>query len=192
MSMIGNLARISPAQREALHRAPGSIVPFLYPGQPPAQAGGRSLLDRLLRRRAPEPAPVTPLAEEDTIDVDKAWHVLHWLFTGTAWKGKFPEGFLVSCGTEVGNVDVGYGPARSFGPEEVRQIAAFLGSLDEAQLRARLDPKAMTAADIYPGFGGGGTFTEDEWEYVGDAFLALQQFVAETASRGMALLVYMS
>jgi hypothetical protein len=92
----------------------------------------------------------------------------------------------------IGDVDVGYGPARSFTPEEVEQIATFLGGLNEAQLRGRLDFKQMADAKIYPSLGKEEAFIDEEWEYLGDVFRRLKRFVQETASRKMALLVYIN
>ena len=34
----------------------------------------------------------------DELEVDKAWHGLHFLLTGTAWEGDFPLNFIVSGG----------------------------------------------------------------------------------------------
>jgi cytochrome c1 len=43
----------------------------------------------------------------------------------------------------MGDIDVGYGPTRSFTQAEVEKIAAFLEAQGEAVLRQRLVPKKM-------------------------------------------------
>jgi hypothetical protein len=83
------------------------------------------------------------------IQVDKAWHGIHYLLTGTADGGEEPFSLAVLGGEGVGD-DVGYGPARILTPEQVRQVAQALGQISEQQFRERFAPKAMEAADIYP------------------------------------------
>lgn len=195
MSMICNLARISAARRQALHDDPESITGFLYPDRAsdrPVQPSG--FLSRLFgRQKEPAPRQKEVLDQADQMDLDKAWHALHFLFTGSDWEGAFPAGFLVSGGTPVGTVDVGYGPARSYTPGEVEKIAAFLAGVDEKQLRARFDPLEMAKRDIYPSIWDGANFDADgEWDYFGGALQSIQAFLADAASRKMALLVYIN
>lgn len=42
--------------------------------------------------------------------MDKAWHGIHYLLTGTAWEGDPPLNFLVTGGREVGTEEIGIGP----------------------------------------------------------------------------------
>jgi hypothetical protein len=195
MSMIGKLARVSVQQLESLHGNPESIMQLLYPDNEPEVPSEPGFFGRLFGRKvAPAKAvePVEALNEDDAIDLDKAWHSLHFLLNGQAWEGAFPQGFLVSCGKEVGAVDVGYGPARSFTPEEVAGIAAFLDAQDETKLRAAVNPAAMREAEVYCGAGPEDTLSDEEWEYLVGAFRNAREFVRETAARKMALLVYIN
>src|SRR5690349_11334743 len=59
---------------------------------------------------------------ENRLDLDKAWHGLHFLLTGTDWGGTPPLNFIVAGGETIGDVDVGYGPARAFTPEQLAEI----------------------------------------------------------------------
>lgn len=201
MSMIGNLARLPEATRERLHQNPDEITHFLYPQASAALTQPKTgLLGKLFGRKqtTPMPPPHTPsspgehLPDQDGMDLDKAWHGLHFLFTGSDWSGEFPEGFLVTCGEPVGDVDVGYGPARSFTPSEVEKIAVFLEAQDEGALRQRLDPKKMAELEIYPSIWEHNTNMEEEWEYLVDGFRRMKQFVREAAAKKMALLVYLN
>jgi hypothetical protein len=199
MSMIGNLARIPEATRQRLHQEPKQITQFLYPkviGSRPKSGSG--ILGHLFGRKKPRqetpPSSTESLPEQDTMDLDKAWHGLHFLFTGSDWTGDFPQGFLVTCGEPVGDVDVGYGPARSFSPGEVENIARFLEGLDEATLRHRLDPKKMADLEIYPSIWANeaNLNLDEEWEYLVDGLRRMKQFVREAASKKMALLIYLN
>jgi hypothetical protein len=200
MSMIGNLTRIPNETRLKLHQSPELITALLYPGFSTAPSTPKpGLLGRLFGQKPkpqpPQPAPspaLPPLAEDDTMDLDKAWHGLHFLFTGSDWEGDFPQGFIVTCGEPVGDVDVGYGPARSFTPEEVAKIARFLESQNESDLHTRLDFEKMNELEIYPNIWSGDQNLNEEWDYLADAFRQLQQFMSDTAAKKMALLVYLN
>src|SRR5262245_54433470 len=111
MSMIGNLARVTEDARVALHRDPQQIVAYLYGNAASKKAAKSNLLARLFGSKREEPKPESDSAplvpESDRMDIEKAWHELHFLFTGSDWEGDFPNGFLVSCGAPIGDVDVG-------------------------------------------------------------------------------------
>ncbi len=157
MSMICNLARVTAQQLAQLRATPEVIVAFLHPdvGEPRPQESG-DVRSRPFRRSAPTASPASPsvgsLQQDDHVDLDKAWHTLHFLLAGSAWEGEFPQGFLVANGDPIGAVDVGYGPARAFSVEQTAKISDYLDTIDAATLRASLDPQKLADADIYPGF----------------------------------------
>ena len=197
MSMIGNLARISESKRIELHSKPELIERLLYPDfADTAPEEKKGILAKIFGSKSAPTINVEEkqegLAEEDQIDIDKAWHGLHFLFTGSDWEGPFPQGFLVSCGKEVGDVDVGYGPAKSFTPKEVKEISTFLNQLDDSELKSRLDPKKMNELGIYPSIWNDDTNIEAEWEYAKYSLDAMKQFIKEAAQGDLALLVYIN
>lgn len=104
-----------------------------------------------LRALRADPETISALLDTDegTYSLDKSWHGLHFLLTETAWEGEPPLNFIVA-GEEIGDIDVGYGPAKMFTNAEVRSIAAALDELSNEHLRKRFDPKKMAALEIYP------------------------------------------
>jgi hypothetical protein len=86
------------------------------------------------------------------VDLDKAWHCLHYLMTGSARGASSPLDFLLQGGTSVGDEDLGgFGPARVFGPSEVAVIARALAPLTRHSLLARFDLKKLEKLEVYPG-----------------------------------------
>ncbi len=126
------------------------------------------------------------------IDVDKAWHGIHFLLTNSTWGGEPPWNFIVSEGSTIGDEDVGYGPVRGFTSTEVRDIANALESLAPEQLSERFDPKAMMKAEIYPEIWDRPPAEDDTRSYVIDYYDSLRDFVAGAAASGEALLVYLA
>lgn len=127
-------------------------------------------------------------ATAPALSLEKAWHGLHFLLTGSAWEGSPPLNFLL--GGEPIGADLGYGPARILRPTQVEQLDAALSALSDDQLWSRFDPDAMVAAEIYPG-----SWDEPEEdlreEYL-DYFHELKRLVREARVGGKGLLMVLS
>src|SRR3954470_8881166 len=70
--------------------------------------------------------PDTETDPSDALDIDKTWHVIHFLLTGEAWGGEPPLVDAVLGGTELPETDAGYGPFRYLTPAEVRATSQAL------------------------------------------------------------------
>jgi hypothetical protein len=160
----------------------------------------RRLGDSDLARLRGEPELVADyLAEEDPdgfgpfadLDLDKSWHAIHFLLTGTAWEGQPPLNFLATGGTEVGD-DLGYGPARCLASAEVRELAKALEALPSETLLKRFNPAAMTAAEIYPEIWDRPPEEDDTRGYVAEFYGDLRSFVLDAAVEGEGLLISVS
>lgn len=167
MSMIGNFRALPDEELQALFADPARVEQLLYASFFGGSTNGHG----------------------DELEVDKAWHGLHFLLTGTAWEGTFPLNFIVVGGEEVGD-DLGYGPARGLTSSEVQSIDAALESLTPAELGQRFDAGRMTELQVYPN--GWAHDPEGEREYLLEYYTDLRAFVRRTAERGHALLVYLS
>src|SRR5262245_1941304 len=84
--------------------------------------------------------------EEKIIDLDKAWHGIHFLLTGSAWEGEEPLCYLVKGGELVGQEG---DDARVLRPDQIADWANALSTISADDLRKRYDPAAMKKADIY-------------------------------------------
>ncbi|RLQ10763.1 DUF1877 family protein [Micromonospora sp. BL1] len=120
------------------------------------------------------------------LDLDKAWHGLHYLLNGTTYEVRGDAGPAIIGGDPIGP-DLGMGPARLLMPDAVRAVAAGLDAVDDATLRARFDPAAMSEAEIYPHIWDDG---EDEFDnYLLPHFTALRDFYRDAAASGDAVLL---
>jgi hypothetical protein len=194
MSMIGNFRSLPEADIEALFERPGRVVKLLYNEEPAAADGGGGLLS-LFRRGSgtpSEPDTWEPSGEGEEIDVDKAWHGIHYLLTGTDWTGDEPHNFIVQGGREIGNVDVGYGPARALAGSEVQEIAAALDLLPPEELTRRFDPEEMTRLKIYPEIWSRDPAEDNSQGYLVEYYTELRDFISRTAERGHGLLIYLN
>jgi hypothetical protein len=122
-------------------------------------------------------------------DLDKAWHGIQFLLTGSDWEGDPPLNFLVAGGTPVGDIDVGYGPGRVFRSTEVAEIHKALAGLQEDDLRKRFHPDVMMKKDIYPTIWDRDPKDDDPLGYLLEYFAALKKFVSDAADKDLGIVV---
>jgi hypothetical protein len=160
--MIANLRPTSDAEIDRLLANPAEITRFLYG----ADADG---LER--------------------VGLNKAWHAIHFVLTGSRLGGEEPLNFLVDEGTPVGEVDVGFGPARVLRSDQVRRIAAALAPISPDEVARRVDVKRFDQEAIYPG----------HWQHNGmgaddvvTSYRAMRDLIVRLADKGQGLVLYIN
>jgi hypothetical protein len=124
------------------------------------------------------------------VDLDKAWHGIHYLLTGSAESNATLASKVIMGGEDIGP-DRGYGAAQLLKPAEVKAIAHLLEETTPDMLRKRFKPKEMTRADVYPGV----IWERDGDEalsYVLDYYKKLVAFYKLAAERGQAVILVIS
>lgn len=164
MGMIAYFTAANITQLNALREHPESVEDFLFPND-----------------GDDEP--------ENTIDIDKAWHGIHFLLNKLADNEESPFNQTVFGGEAVGE-DLGYGPARLMGPDLLKEVATLIASVTPETLEAAYDPKAMTAEDIYPGFWE--RDGREAFDYLMHYFTALSEFYQAAAERGDGAVLWMA
>jgi hypothetical protein len=92
MSMTARYLRVDSRVIVGILNAPSSLLDVLYPELENADHTARSL------------------------DIDKTWHIIHFLLNNHPWEGNGPRFSAVLGGTEPTDEDLGYGPARYLTP----------------------------------------------------------------------------
>jgi hypothetical protein len=189
-----SLARMNPSIRGALAtnlKAMGIDIADLQTGK-----GGDALLKLMIERMGPlstllgasggsggTAGGATGTAGPE-LSLDKAWHGVHYLLTGLVEPDTTPLSQVIMGGTEIGDDDLGYGPARYFAPTDVVTAATELGATTlEAQMQSRFDPARMTTLGIYPG---GWTSTGLAW--LMDEYRNLRGFFADASKHQAAVI----
>ena len=196
MSMIGNFRAVPDADIAALFEQPGRVVKLLYGDEAETGSANGGVFSLFRRGAPPEPDTWEPSGEGDDLDIDKAWHGIHFLLTGTDWTGDPPLNFVVQGGREIGSIDVGYGPARALVSSEVQTLSAALDALPPEALAERFDPEAMTRLEIYPDeIWARAEDPEDDDDPLGYLianYTELREFVRQAAALGHGLIVYIN
>lgn len=131
--------------------------------------------------------------DSSVIDLDKSWHGIHYLLTGTAWEGEPPLNVLVAGGTSLPDPDEewGYGPPRLLRPGEIAAVNRALDALSDQDLSGRFDPADMTAKGIYPEIWDRDPQEDDALVYLMEYVSALRDFIrtANANQHGLVLAI---
>ena len=161
--MIGNLVALSPERLRSLIDEPDSVEEFLYPEDGDAEP-------------------------DNHLDLDKAWHAIHFTLNGKVWEGEEPLFLTILGGEEIGE-DIGYGPARYLLPDQVRVVAQALSSITPDDFATKFDPSALAAAEVYPEIWDEGA---EALEYVQSFYNDLRNFYIAASERNDSVLIYLN
>lgn len=126
---------------------------------------------------------------EDGLSLEKNWHAIHFLLSGSAWDTDHPGGKLLAGGTPIPEEDTGYGPPRILSAEEVVAFRDHLATRSPEALLAEFDFAKMAAAEIYPSiWDPRDTMARDD---VLQSIEELRRFIDDAVTRGNAVLISM-
>lgn len=201
MSMCLGLVALSDENIERVLKDPPLVWQVVAPDDPEPYEAARAkhakprLLSKLLGSSNPKgsvPDLQMSAPEGLATGLDKSWHGIHYILTGTAWEGEHPRNFLVSGGTVVGDIDVGYGPARVLTAAETRDARDALSACTNEDLRARFDPQDMIAKEIYPDIWARKPEEDDTLGYIMEYVQTLRAFLNQAVDAGLGIVVYIS
>jgi hypothetical protein len=206
VGMYGHIRQITPEQLKQFQRDPESLEKFLFgaiEANAPkmlaalervqeiartAKASGqiedaterertRSLiLKELMSAGAPTPG--------DGLSLEKSWHALHYLLTGTSQPAPSAVGNAILGGEEIGD-ERDYGRVRFLTTREVREVAEALAATSKEDLARHFDIEKMKAAKvIYP------CRDQSEFELAQDYFEQLSDYYVDGAASGNAMLLW--
>lgn len=128
------------------------------------------------------------MSRPEYLDLDKSWHILHTVISGSPEPSDAPEAALLG-GEDVG-ADHGYGPARLLDPDSVAAFSEVLASIDVETLKARANPAELREQGV--------AFVQSEFDLgmveleVEDHFPKLVQFVSQTVKKKQGLLLFLN
>jgi hypothetical protein len=176
--LLAGAMDLHPELRERIEQSLGRTQAALRGGD-----GGEALL-ALMQQRLGGGRSGPAEGTHDRLDLDKAWHGVHYLLCGAVEPGDSLLSQAVLGGTEIGEDFSGYGPARYFTVARVAELAAALRQPQtEAEVVARYDPQRMSQLQIYPF----GWEEEDNRDWVLDGFGDLRAFYADAAAHRRAV-----
>jgi len=169
MSMIGNFVAITVDDYKNLLESEESIEAYLYPDDENYDAVG-----------------------ENNIDIDKTWHAIHFILTGSEWEGDEPAKSVIFGGKEAGP-DVGYGSARFLDQQQVSKVNQHLLLLDQNVISEYFNVEQLVEKEIYPNMWIDTDETEEEMiDYLEHYYKELKQFYEFAADSKLCVIQYLS
>jgi hypothetical protein len=128
------------------------------------------------------------LERTECCNIDKTWHAIHFILTGSADEAPLPEGYLLDGGTYLGepNPDGDTAQPRLLSPEETNAFAEVLRPIDNDEFERRFDHKAMLDADVY----GIDDDEEEDFEIVSECFTELRDFILKAADARQGVMIH--
>lgn len=123
---------------------------------------------------------------EGQFDLDKCWHELHFLLTGTLEPDGTLLGDAILGGAEIGP-DLGYGRARLVSPERVLDIFGALKMVEFTELCYKVDRLSPMICEVYAGSG-----LRGDLDYLESPFRVLVDAYRTAACSETALLSYLT
>ena len=93
---------------------------------------------------------------------------------------------------QVGDIDVGYGPARVLSAAETRAAHEALTQISDDDLRGRFDPGDMTSKEIYPEIWDRPPEEDDTLSYLLGHVSTLREFLAQAVEHRQGLVVHIT
>lgn len=201
MGLTCSLHRATEPDVARLLADPAAVAGFLDPddGSAPRvrEVRPRGILGWLLRLTPITISEVDPGSGDDppypppdpdrSIDIEKAWHGLHFLLTGTADEGDEPACYLLRGGEDLDDE----GLIRVLRPGQVRRFSEYLSALEADDLVRRYDPARMTRLEIYPDAIWQQKVEpgESPLEWLMDCFEEVRQFLDKAAAAGDCVII---
>jgi hypothetical protein len=175
MGMVCELRQLSPTYAQKLLADPDEVLRYV---------------DKADAGRLPKEA------QGEDLNLDKAWHGLHYLLTGTAWAGPEPACYLLAGGTQVGDEEehdvYGYGPARLLTPAQVADFSAAVNALTPDETGRRYNPSEMTRLDIYPTTWDRPEEAANNLDFLTDSATELRVFLRRAVAQQQAVIIYLA
>jgi len=96
-----------------------------------------------------------PIASKSTaICIDQAWDAIYFLVTDSGSSSHAPLNILLGTGGTALGEDLGYGPARGLGPNEVVTLSEQISGEAEQTMRRRFSPERLSLCGVSPSFSG--------------------------------------
>ena len=198
MGMTCSLHRLTSTEIDKLIKDPSTLDKVLGfdLGPPVREVRPKGILGFLLRLTPVTISEVDPDAPESsyeidpdkTIDIEKAWHGLHFLFTGTSKESTLPASYLLNGGEDVDDE----GMARALRPKQVKDFAEFLDRMTPEALSKRFEPRRMMELETYPEIWDRDPGEDDTLQWLLSYFVELKAFVRRTADGGDGLVIFIS
>ena len=184
------LIRTAPEVVDQLRGRPKAVAKFTYQDDYVYEAPNPGFLGRLLGSGRGKDGPVPDRREGDETDLDKSWHLVHYLLSGSSGRGESPLGLIGDDSNPLADIDLGLGKPNVISPSEVQAFAQATAAMSDADFLTRFKPDEMPVEELYMGDVIARGDHDDMMEYSLEYFHILRDFAAKAAANGEAIITY--
>ena len=185
------LIKTAPQNVEILRGRPKAVAEFIYQDDEVYEEPESGFLTRLLGRKPKvDDGPVPERVEGDETDLDKSWHIVHYLLCGDTGRGEGPLAIIGDDLNPLADLDLGLGRPNVISADRVREFALSASGLADADFLVRYVPETMPLDELYMGEVVARGDIEDIREYALENFHSLRDFANEAAKNGEAIITY--
>ena len=183
------LIRAAPEVVEQLRGRPKAVGEFIYQDPDAYQEPRQGFFGRWFNPRSESNSPIPERRVGDETDLDKSWHILHYLLTGETGRADGPLGLIGDDLHPLADIDLGLGKPNVISCAAVKAFAQAAQAMSDDDLLARFKPDEMPTNDLYLGdvIARG---DHDMREYALENFHVLRDFVTEAASNEEIVITY--
>jgi len=185
------LIRTSPENIELLRGRPKAVADFIYQDPDVYEAPKQGWVSKLFGGSASnDDRPVPERSDGDETDLDKAWHVVHYLLCGDTGRGEGPLALIGDDLHPLADVDLGLGKPNVVSAESVVAFANNAAGMTDDDFLARYVPSRMPLDELYMGEVIARGDVDDIREYSLENFHILRDFVQQAANNREAMITY--
>ena len=186
------LIRAAPEVVEQLRGHPKAVADFVYRDPEAYEEPGRGIFGRLFGTRPPQLAVIPSRRENDEADLDKSWHIVHYLLTGETGRAVGPLRLIGDDLNPLADIDLGLGKPNVVSVADVKAFALATETMSDDDFLRRFKPAEMPTDELYMGDVIARGDHDDMKEYALENFHALRDFVAGAAHSDDAIITYYS
>jgi len=185
------LIRTSPENVEVLRGRPKAVAEFVYQDPEAYEEPKLGFFSKLLGA-APkvDSEPVPERSFGDEADLDKAWHIVHYLLCGDPGRGEGPLALIGDDLHPLADLDLGLGKPNVISPDLVRAFAEAASGMSDEEFLLRYKPEEMPLDDLYMGNVVARGDVDDIREYALENFHILRDFVKQASACDEAIITY--
>ncbi|MFC0204160.1 DUF1877 family protein [Novosphingobium soli] len=192
MGITFSLIRVPADTVAALAGRPRAVAEFVYQDGSFYKAPKPGFFGRFFGAKAEATDPIPARHDNDEMDLDKSWHIVHYLLTGSTGRSESPLGIIGDDLHPLANLDLGLGKPNVLSPDVVAAFDQAAQSLTDDAVMARFIATEMPTDELYLGNVIARGDEEDMREYALENFHVLRDFARQAAAANEAIITFYS
>ncbi len=185
------LIRTAPENVDALRGRPKAVAEFVYQDPDFYEAPKLTFLEKLFGKKPElDTGDIPERVEGDETDLDKAWHIIHYLLCGNSGRGEGPLGLIGDDLNPLADLDFGLGKPNVISSSWVNEFAELTARMTDGDFLARYQPNSMPLDELYMGDVVARGDVDDIKEYATENFHFLRDFARTAADNSQAIITY--